>query len=147
MFLKELRDEGMRQDFVNPVLSISTMHYFYPRENSEEVRFLPEMFEVELEYSLYERWFQQCLEALNSAFVEFIFDRIGDRKKRWPFDSPNGGHLSPQKVPNGSKRGHIEKPATSISTSTHLSKDLPKSWDMFFQILCLKFQNPPLCGV
>ena len=28
MFLKELRDEGMRQDSVNPVLSISTMHYF-----------------------------------------------------------------------------------------------------------------------
>ena len=28
MFGRELRDEGMRQDFVNPLLSILTMHYF-----------------------------------------------------------------------------------------------------------------------
>ena len=28
---------------------------------------------------------------------------------KWPFDSPNGGHLSPVKVTYGSKRGHFEE--------------------------------------
>ena len=27
--------------------------------------------------------------------------------QRWPFDSPNGGHLSPEKVTCGSKPGHL----------------------------------------
>ena len=29
-------------------------------------------------------------------------------------DSPNGGHLSPEKVTYGSKRGHFEEPGSDI---------------------------------
>ena len=29
---------------------------------------------------------------------------------KWPFDSPNGGHLSPEKVTYRSKQGHFEEP-------------------------------------
>ena len=29
---------------------------------------------------------------------------------KWPFDSPNGGRLRPEKVTYGSKRGHFEEP-------------------------------------
>ena len=139
MFGREVRDEGMRQDFANPLLSILTMHYFLSRENTEEVRFLPEMFEVELEYSLYERWFQQYLETLNSAFVEFISDHIGDRRKRcWEKKSsttcnfastsffevtfwfPRDRSLKPENVTCGSKRGHFEEAGTRSRSSIYL---------------------------
>ena len=29
---------------------------------------------------------------------------------KWPFDSPIGGHLSPEKVTYWFKRGHFEEP-------------------------------------
>ena len=45
---------------------------------------------------LYTNTMSKCIHILASS--------------KWPFDSPNGGHLSPKKVTYGPKRGHFEEP-------------------------------------
>ncbi len=51
---------------------------------------------------------QCCFEA--EKLQEIFFSRNWAQlpaSSKWPFDSPNGGHLSPEKVTCGSKRGHF----------------------------------------
>ncbi len=40
---------------------------------------------------------------------------------KWPFHSRNGGHLGPEKVTYGSKRGHFEEPGSCLFCSPPFS--------------------------
>ena len=58
--------------------------------------------------------------TMTTTWIEWIHPA----SSKWPFDSPNGGHWSPEKVTDGSKRGHFEEPG----------------WWWF--IICYKFLEP-----
>ena len=49
-------------------------------------------------------------------YCRYIFIYYIPASSKWPFDSPIGGHLSPEKVAYWFKRGHFEEPGIYIYT-------------------------------
>ena len=47
---------------------------------------------------------------------------------KWLFDSPNGGHLSSEKVTYGSKRGHFEEPGNNRYTVIYTCFSVYRIW-------------------
>jgi len=67
-----------------------------------------------------------------------ISDMNVPASSKWPVDTPNGGHLSPEKVTYRSKRGHFEEPgawtkAFQIVSSFRLFLRLCKGWSVASQ--------------
>ena len=69
------------------------------------------------------------------------FEVLTPASSKWPFDSQNGGHLSPEKVTYGSKRGHFQEPGIFQSVewvvSTHSVSSLAPNHTTVF--CCFQF--------
>ena len=59
---------------------------------------------------------------------------------KWPFDSPNGGHLSFEKVTYGSKRGHFEEPGKRMKK---MVRTKTSCWP--WSVACSWWQNVFVC--
>ena len=74
----------------------------------------------------------------NKSFSSYLF-QITCSSFKGPFDSPNGGHLSPEKVTYGPKRGNFDEPGShrGRKISMHFRFQIPISFDHWQVFFCI----------